>query len=207
MIIKEQEDTILIQNILDGNQIAQKTLYEKYKRIVKNFIKIKYSIIYDLDDDVSEIMIKIFLNLKEFNQTKSKFKSWVFSITNNYMIDKWRCNTISLTSLDNSLISSNDCIDLSDNYNEIIRTNNIALVANCSYTLSNVVDFENCNSINYISNQLSPVDYTLLDMKYVQGYKYCEIGKEFNLSSDTISNRVNYIKTKLKKNNSKIICE
>ena len=192
---------------MDGNQIAQKTLYEKYKRIVKNFIKIKYSIIYDLDDDVSEIMIKIFLNLKEFNQTKSKFKSWVFSITNNYMIDKWRCNTISLTSLDNSLISSNDCIDLSDNYNEIIRTNNIALVANCSYTLSNVVDFENCNSINYISNQLSPVDYTLLDMKYVQGYKYCEIGKEFNLSSDTISNRVNYIKTKLKKNNSKIICE
>jgi RNA polymerase sigma factor (sigma-70 family) len=207
MIIKEQEDTILIQNILDGNQIAQKTLYEKYKRIVKNFIKIKYSIIYDLDDDVSEIMIKIFLNLKEFNQTKSKFKSWVFSITNNYMIDKWRCNTISLTSLDNPLTISDNCIDLSDNYNEIITTNNIALVANCSYTLSNVTDFENCNSIDYISNQLSPVDYTLLDMKYVQGYKYCEIGKEFNLTSNTISNRVNYIKTKLKKNNSKIICE
>jgi DNA-directed RNA polymerase specialized sigma24 family protein len=36
-------------------------------------------------------------------------------------------------------------------------------------------------------------------MKYVQGYDYNEIGKEFNLTSSTISNKVNYIKTKLKK--------
>jgi DNA-directed RNA polymerase specialized sigma24 family protein len=35
-------------------------------------------------------------------------------------------------------------------------------------------------------------------MKYVQGYDYCEIGQEFNISSNTASNRVNYIKTKLK---------
>ena len=28
---------------------------------------------------------------------------------------------------------------------------------------------------------------------------YCEIGMEFNLTSSTVSNKVNYIKTKLKK--------
>jgi RNA polymerase sigma factor (sigma-70 family) len=65
--------------------------------------------------------------------------------------------------------------------------------------------FENSNSISYISTQLSPQDFTLLDMKYVQGYDYNEIGKEFNVTSTTISNRVNYIKTKIKKNNIELI--
>jgi len=36
-------------------------------------------------------------------------------------------------------------------------------------------------------------------MKYVQGYGYNEIGQEFNLTSVTVSNKVNYIKSKLKK--------
>jgi RNA polymerase sigma factor (sigma-70 family) len=67
------------------------------------------------------------------------------------------------------------------------------------------MEFENNSSISYISTQISPQDFTLLDMKYVQGYDYCEIGKEFNVTSSTISNRVNYIKTKLKKNNPEII--
>jgi DNA-directed RNA polymerase specialized sigma24 family protein len=44
-------------------------------------------------------------------------------------------------------------------------------------------------------------------MKYVQGYNYCEIGKEFNTTSSTISNKVNYIKTKLKKEFSEIMEE
>jgi DNA-directed RNA polymerase specialized sigma24 family protein len=42
-------------------------------------------------------------------------------------------------------------------------------------------------------------------MKYLQGYDYNEIGKEFNVSSSTVSNKVNYIKTKLKKQNADLI--
>jgi RNA polymerase sigma factor (sigma-70 family) len=229
MSIKEQEDIILIQKILDGNQIAQITLYEKYKKFVKNFIRNKYSIIYDLDDDVSEIMIRIFLNLKEYNQTKSKFRSWVICIAKNYMIDKWRCGTIIINSLDrpitltasfdnvftvsngssgqHAVSANNNSGELFDCNCSITASNNSAFVANSYFTISNAVNFENCNSLNHISNQLSPVDYTLLDMKYAQGYEYCEIGKEFNISSNTVSNRVNYLKTKLKKNNSELIYE
>jgi hypothetical protein len=31
-MINKQEDLILIQNSLDGNQVAQKILYDRYKR-------------------------------------------------------------------------------------------------------------------------------------------------------------------------------
>jgi DNA-directed RNA polymerase specialized sigma24 family protein len=53
--------------------------------------------------------------------------------------------------------------------------------------------------VSFISTQISPNDFALLDMKYVQGYDYKEIGSEFQLTSSTVSNKINYIKTKLKK--------
>jgi len=196
---------------LDGNLGAQETLYNRYRKIVKDFIRSKYSIYYDIDDDVSEIMIKVFLGLETYDKSKSKFNTWVLNITKNYMIDKWRSNTVTLTSLNNaSLTASSNCqYFVSTNTDSVEWSANGAVITansgaqaftvNGSYTSCNA-DFENCSSVNYITTQLSPSDYTLLDMKYVQGYDYCEIGKEFNLTSTTISNKVNYIKTKLKKN-------
>ena len=206
---KGQVDTKLIQEILDGNARAQEILYEEYSESVRKFLRDKYSIHYDLDDDVAEIMIKVFMKLETFDVEKSKFSSWVFSIAKNHMIDKWRSNTITLTGSNTSCsftISTDEPA-----YSNYITSTNVSTIMNGgnSFTTSDCagIAFENCSSINYICNQLSPQDFTLLDMKYVQGYDYNEIGKEFNVTSSTISNRVNYIKTKLKKNNPEIIYE
>lgn len=181
---------------MTGNQVAQKILYDKYSKIVKNFILNKYSNNCDVDDNVSEIMIKVFLNLSSYDVTKAKFKSWVCSIANHYMIDKWRCNTISLTS---NTASINYTSSIDSNSFVIDEKINDTLYPSHCYSSTCSTSFDNCNSINYISNRLSPQDFTFINMKYNYGYDYNEIGKEFNMSSTTISNRVNYIKTKLKK--------
>lgn len=210
-MIKIQEDTELIQNILNDNPQAQEILYEKYSKQVKYFLIKKYSTCSDIDDDVSEIMIKVFMNLRSYDITKSKFKSWVFSITKNHMIDKWRSDTITLTGSNTNCTYSysTTAADIGTNF---ITSNNTGTIDinNCSYTTNTYsadYDFENCSSINYITDQLTPQDYTFLNMKYIQGYNYTEIGNEFNVTSSTVSNRVNYIKTKLKKNNPEIIYE
>jgi len=190
---------------LEGNLEAEEILYEKYKKIITDFLGKKYSLFNDVEDDVAEILIKVFMNISTYDVTKSKFKSWVFNIAKNHIIDKWRNNgTISLTGSNTTCtISTEDAL-----LNSCITTST-AMIGTCgTFTTFNCcagIEFENCSSINHISNQLSPQDFTLLDMKYVQGYNYTEIGSEFNVSSSTISNRVNYIKTKLKKNNSEII--
>ena len=215
MLKKVQEDIELIRNIHEGNLHSQEILYEKYKKAVKNFLKGKYSIYYDLDDDVSEIMIKVFMNLESYDETKSKFRSWVFTIARNHMVDKWRNTTISLTGSNTNCVisySTTTCgNDISDSGSYVTSSNTAALGINSGTFTTNCCsadyDFENCSSINFISNQLTPQDFTLLDMKYVQGYSYNEIGTEFNVTSSTISNKVNYIKTKLKKNNPEIIYE
>ena len=58
--------------------------------------------------------------------------------------------------------------------------------------------FEISDSLNYVSNQMNPNDFSMFTMKNI-GYNYNEIGMEFNISSQTISNRLNYIRTKIKK--------
>lgn len=197
---------------MNGNPRAQEVLYEKYKKSVRNFLKNKYSVYYDLDDDVSEIIIKVFMNLDKYDSTKSKFRSWVFSIAKNHMIDKWRNDPNAITSTSGTITYSSSCdINYEPSGNSFSTSSSGTITGNASvFTTSNCsadFDFENCSSINFISAQLTPQDYTLLNMKYVQGYNYCEIGSEFNLTSSTVSNRVNYIKTKLKKNNPEIIYE
>jgi RNA polymerase sigma factor (sigma-70 family) len=165
---------------LNGNRTAEEKLYNKYKKIIKDFILSKYSIYYDIDDDVSEILIKVFLNLKNYNVLKSKFKTWVIIITKNYLIDKWRCKTIEISNNFTNIPTNGDIVFDSD-YNSICN-------------------FEYNSTITYLSAQLSPSDYTLLNMKYIQGYNYDEIGREFQITSSTVSNKINYIKTKLKRN-------
>lgn len=193
---------------MNGSQTAQEELYNRYKKVVNNYLICKYSAYQDLEDDVSEIMIKIFMNLSSFDESKSKFKSWVFSIAKNYMIDKWRSNSCCTTLFTNSgtFTNTSDCLYNASNTNStgFLASNTLSFSSSNNFCSTNNA-FEISNSINYISTQLSPQDFTLLDMKYIQGYDYNEIGKEFNVTSSTISNRVNYIKTKLKKNNTEVI--
>lgn len=204
MIEKNLEDTILIQNILEGSKKAEQILYDKYKKILTDFLNQKYPYNSECEDDVSEILIKTFLSISDYDPEKSKFKTWIFTIAKNHMIDKSRCShyingTITLTDIDDSITIDNSSYAVSNN--TTLFDGNVQ----ATFTSSNsadLINFENATSINYVSDQLESCDFSFLNMHYVYGYTYCEIGTEFNVSSNTVSNRVNYIKDKLKKKNS-----
>lgn len=189
----EEEDEICIQNILKGNTKSEEYLYDKYKKQIKSYLKKKYTSHNDIDDDVSEIMIKVFLNIDKYDKNKSRFRSWVFSIAKNHMIDKWKSNHTNTTLSGNGLLLTTSIDFFSDSSNSLHDLNNELTV---NYTC-----FENDNYIHHLSKQITEHDYELLNMKYIQGYNYNEIGLKYNITSSTVSNRINYIKSKLKKNN------
>ena len=223
MTEKDTEDVILIQNILNGNRQAEEQFFKKYQKIVKDFIRSKFpkQKAEDIDDFTSEILIKVFEKLKSIDTEKGSVKTWILAITKNYIKDAYSKNSVSFTSTFNNCginISNNAAQNLTFNgestawaIGNVCQTSNIngtlSVSNNASFSVSNAVEFENCDAINYISTQISPTDYGLLNMKYIQGYSHCEIGKEFNLTSSTVSNRINYIKTKLKKQNVDILDE
>ena len=190
----EVEDVNLIRNILAGDSEAESVLYDRYREILTNYLNKKYPFNYEVEDDVSEILIKVFVNLSTYNCELSKFKTWVFTIANNHMIDKSRSsyyiNSTGTTQIGDNLLLYNDSYTTDCTINGEVP---------CSFTTSNsTLQIEQSSAINFVSNHIESCDFQFLNMHYSMGYSYCEIGTEFNLSSNTISNRVNYIKGKLK---------
>jgi len=196
---KNNIDQELIYEIINNNnQKAQNILYDKYKTYITNYLRKKYNNYYDIEDDVSEILVKVFLNLNKYDKCKSSFNSWIFTIIKNHMIDKWRSNDISynLTTNNSGNYVSSPSLNIKFNDdNNSFATHDITME---NIKLNYNKDFENSNIISYLKSEMSISDSMLLDMKYIYGYNYTEIGKEMNLSSSTVSNRVNYVKGKLK---------
>jgi len=198
MDIKVQEDNKLIKSINSGDKESEGLLYDKYQKILFDYLRNKFPSYQDIEDDVSEILIKIFVSFHSYDHEKGKFKTWAITIANNYMIDKSRSssfinssgfinvdfNSISSPSV-HSFNSNTSCIDLSD--------------MSSTYTTSCFSSgFDNCSAVSYVNDYLDSCDFTFLNMHYGLGYSYSEIGTEFNITSNTVSNRVSYIKSKLR---------
>jgi RNA polymerase sigma factor (sigma-70 family) len=172
----EQNDTLLVENILKHKDSrSEKMLYDKYSVVIYNNIKRKWGFQHANDDNVSDIIIKVFTKLHKFDKNKSDFGGWVYTITKNHMTDVYR----SLT-----------------NKNFICCYTDINNLNDMDYNLNNN---QQLTSVEYdLSKLLSDDEYQMLNLKYVDGYTYDQIGCMYNISSTTASNKVNYIKTKLK---------
>lgn len=200
---KKITDIDLIQGIKNGNKKFENLLYERYKIKLEEFLKYKYPFDQEHDDNVSEILIKIFENLEIYDVTKAQFNTWVQTIAQNYMIDKakkYGNQPIRIT-LDGA--SDTLCVN---NTNFFADTSNLSVGSSSftSYTPKSFnqpdQDMENKDALDFISNKIGVEDFHLLTMKYGQGYDYNEMEKEMRVSSSTISNRVNYVKSRLRKN-------
>jgi RNA polymerase sigma-70 factor (ECF subfamily) len=198
MTQKDQNDITHIQNILGINRGTSGTsgtcgtsgssgikrsierkkseqhIYSKYSKIIKKIIIAKYGKSFDIDDHVSDIMVKIFLNLDKFDETKSNFNTWIFNIVKNHMNTVAR--DIKTKKFYETEYYSNSTIDFCD-VSTLYETN---------------------NTLDYISRKISISEFEMLSLKYFDGYNYDEIGKELNTSSTVACNKINYIKSKLK---------
>ena len=173
MKVKKEEGIII--KVKKGNSRT----YNNIKSLLSNFLNKNYPNNSESDDDVSEIIIKVYENITLYNPQKSKFNTWIINIAKNHMIDKSRSKyyknkqkTESINELDVTGVCQHSKFELSDEISEMLK-------------------------------KLSPSDLELIKKKYIEGYKYDEIGKELNIDKVKICNRVNYALLKLKKEGDK----
>lgn len=81
-----EEDNVLIQKFLNGDQNSLKVLIDKYTLPVYNFSSRLAGVSY-APDITQEVFIKVWKNLKNFNNDKSQFKTWLFTIARNTTTD------------------------------------------------------------------------------------------------------------------------
>lgn len=149
-------------------------IYEKSRLIILKYLSNnfpKYT-----EDDVSEIIYKIISNYETYSEEIGAFSTWVTTIARNYMIDKSRKKShIYSVELDDRIL--NDYAD----YDEIN------------------LQYDRDVMFSIVSN--SGVNEDIVDMLQMKcnGYKYKEIGERFNITSTTVSNKINYVLKKIKK--------
>ena len=83
---KSHSEKQLITDYLDGNQEALEILVRQYLKPIYSFVYRYVGSPQEAEDITQETFIKVWRNLKKFDQSKS-FKTWIFSIAKNSAID------------------------------------------------------------------------------------------------------------------------
>lgn len=165
-LIIETQDSSLVE-----------TLYQRYS--VKIYRKcltfVKDSLL--AEDLTHDIFIKILLNLAKFKH-KSKFSTWIYSITYNYCIDFLRKD------------KKNKFSTLSDN-------DSVQLAADDSQD-SELKEIESTRLL-YLLDQVNTDEKMILIMKYQDGLSIKEIQGVFEVSESAIKMRIKRAKDKMRK--------
>lgn len=82
----ESNDAKLIEQYLKGDEKALELLIKKYLKPVYGFAFRYAGDPADADDIAQEVFVKVWRNIKKFDQQKN-FKTWIFTITKNTAID------------------------------------------------------------------------------------------------------------------------
>jgi len=185
MISRQDRDVELLNSILnDNNSKANNELYSYYTEEIKKHIKKKFKLTNeDSEDLTSDTVVKMLSNLKEYDSDKSNFKTWVLTIAENTTINfKNKLSNRTEHFVYNQIedIDKNHFIEIpcQDNFEEKFATD---------------------NTLNYITSDLDHESERMIKMKYVEGYSHNEIGQVYSLTSSTVSNKINYTKSKLHK--------
>lgn len=179
----QEEDNILIDLIIKKNdQKASNKLYNWYYKEVKTFLKKKYKRLPsdDIDDLSSDAITKSFINLSAFDSKKSSFKTWIYTIAENLVIDYSR-------KLENRI----DKVHY--HYLEDAEKGKFDIPS--SENMENNLSIK--ESLKYATSDLDEKTTDMIKKKYVEGYSHGEIGDMYSLTSSTVSNKINYAKSKI----------
>jgi len=201
-------DLELIEEIKKGSKKSEELLYSKYKQVITRYLRYRRYNIFDLEDCVSEILIKIFTCLDKYDSSKSAFSTWVITLINNHTINKSKvyANNVKMYTYDLSgsininNTTSNSCF-ISTNYNNTIT---MASCSSMNFDLDQQTDYDS-NTMTSISMMVNDKDFEMLKLKYVEDYSYDELSDHYMESKNKLSNRINYVKDKIQKNKDKIL--
>jgi RNA polymerase sigma-70 factor (ECF subfamily) len=181
----KKEDILLIEQIIKNNdQKASNKLYDWYYKEVRTYVKKKFSKLSseDVEDISSDTITKSFVSLTAFDSQKSTFKTWIYSIADNLVLDFNR-------KLENRI--------------DKIHYHYVGDTDIQNFDIPNHDDYEETflakQAINYVVSKLDDQTHDMIKKKYMEGYSHDEIGEIYSLTSSTVSNKINYAKNKLTK--------
>ena len=116
--MNKTEDLYYIEAIRKGNVQAFSVLVEKYQKLVYTLALKLLKKPEDAEEMAQDTFIKAFQKLDTY-EGKSKFSTWLYSITYNACISELRKRRVEFKSLDDTRISDQDELKMHDYYREV----------------------------------------------------------------------------------------
>lgn len=167
--------------LLDTEEEKKKfiELYDTYKDLLYWIAFSKVNNIEDAEDCVQETFFYVAKNFNKIGEIKFKrTKCYLSTIVTGFAIDIFnKSNKISFISSDNE--KTNHFNDLSE--------------------LSFLDDYNSVEILSVFDEVLDEESKILLYLKYIYGYKSCEIAEIYNVKDSYIRKKIQYAKEKIKK--------
>lgn len=91
----------------NADTARQERIYIEFKDKVTRYVRGKIGSEYDSEDVVSDVFVKVFNGLSDFDENKAKLSTWIYTITRNAVIDYFRASK-RLCELPEELCSEDD---------------------------------------------------------------------------------------------------
>lgn len=202
--VESLSDEALIALYREGENSAIEVLIQRYKKLVRNRIKVNFFVGADKDDLIQEGMIGLFKAICDYNPNReASFKSFATLCITRQISTAFKAVTRQKHMPLNRSISLSIPINKksSDDEEEGITLMDI-IKNNVSPTPEDeVISKENVEDINeYIDKALSPLEIEVLHL-YMEGKNYREIAVSLGKSPKSIDNALQRIKKKLEEVN------
>ena len=164
-------DRNLISNYLKGDEKSLEILISRYLKLIYNFVYKNVGSEANAEDITQEVFVKVWKNLKKFDQNKS-FKPWIFQIAKNTSIDFLRKRkTIPFSNFEN---------DKGQN----------PLVENIASAPSNLMEsLSDKKILASVMQNLPDKEKRLLELRHYEGMSFREISERLKESANTIKSR------------------
>ncbi|MBN2001403.1 sigma-70 family RNA polymerase sigma factor [candidate division KSB1 bacterium] len=176
-------DSQLMKQCAEGDKSAFTFLVQKYKSLIYQFILGKLKDRETASDLTQDVFIKVFTSVKNYNE-RGKFKSWIFRIAHNLVIDNYRKQPHAKIF---SIHNGND--------NESVMQNLTNPAANPE---AKAEQFELYNLIDAVVNTLPEHQRTAFVLCQYHGKSYREIADIQECPVGTIKSRIHVAVTKIR---------
>ncbi len=160
----ENEDWMLMQKIAQGNEVAVRTLYDRFGSLVfRNACQVLGSVA-EAEDATQEVFVQIWRTADRYDPTRAKLVTWVMLISRRMLIDRLRRRMVrpAAMSLDEGL---------HDTSSAPVQDSEVK---------------EGSATVRRRMSELPELQREVIERVYLQGYSLREVAEQRNMPVGTI---------------------
>jgi RNA polymerase sigma factor (sigma-70 family) len=179
----ENNDVVLIQRILTGDETAFESLIRKYRKQIHAHAWRKTGDFHIAEDITQDTFLQVYQKLDTLDNP-TQFSGWLYVIVNRLCIAWFRKNRIQTESLEETDISEIE----TETYSQYVAAEHAKTNAEAQRDL-----------VQKLLTKLKESDRQIITLHYFQEMTYSEIGSYLGISDSSIKSRLHRARQRLKK--------